>query len=164
MCLRCAGCSYGLFVQTATEEGLLYPSTAAAYLEDGLPMVEFLGRIVGKALYEGILLEYPFAPLFVSKLMGRYAFLDELSHLDAELYRNLMYLKVRRRPSPNAASRGAQGSRVLAERRCARHSVGRPLRVPEPLNAGSGGQTPDPCAWPCSTTRGMRRTWRWTSQ
>ncbi|GJP37261.1 hypothetical protein CLOM_g21692 [Closterium sp. NIES-68] len=52
-----------------------------------------LGRIVGKALYEGILLEYNFAPLFVSKLVGRYAFLDELSSLDVELYRNLMYLK-----------------------------------------------------------------------
>jgi len=56
-------------------------------------MVEFLGRIVGKALYEGILLEYPLA-LFVSKLMGRYCFLDELADLDPELYRNLMFLKV----------------------------------------------------------------------
>ncbi|CAI5999904.1 unnamed protein product [Closterium sp. NIES-64] len=86
--------SYGLFLQAATEEGYLYPHPAAAALGHGIPMVEFLGRIVGKALYEGILLEYNFAPLFVSKLVGRYAFLDELSSLDMELYRNLMYLKV----------------------------------------------------------------------
>ena len=85
---------YGLFVQAATEEGLLYPHPAAAFLGHGLPMIEFLGRIVGKALYEGILLEYSFAPLFVSQLVGRYAFLDSLSSLDAELYKNLMYLKV----------------------------------------------------------------------
>ncbi|CAI7879165.1 unnamed protein product [Closterium sp. NIES-54] len=84
---------YGLFLQAATEEGYLYPHPAAAALGHGIPMVEFLGRIVGKALYEGILLEYSFAPLFVSKLVGRYAFLDELSSLDVELYRNLMYLK-----------------------------------------------------------------------
>ncbi|CAI5968216.1 unnamed protein product, partial [Closterium sp. NIES-65] len=84
---------YGLFLQAATEEGYLYPHPAAAALGHGIPMVEFLGRIVGKALYEGILLEYNFAPLFVSKLVGRYAFLDELSSLDMELYRNLMYLK-----------------------------------------------------------------------
>ncbi|GJP39043.1 hypothetical protein CLOM_g23436 [Closterium sp. NIES-68] len=84
---------YGLFLQAATEEGYLYPHPAAAALGHGIPMVEFLGRIVGKALYEGILLEYNFAPLFVSKLVGRYAFLDELSSLDVELYRNLMYLK-----------------------------------------------------------------------
>ncbi|GBG61834.1 hypothetical protein CBR_g23790 [Chara braunii] len=84
---------YGLFVQTATEEGLLYPHRAAASLEMGLPMMEFLGRIVGKALYEGILLDYNFSPLFVAKLIGRYSFIDELGSLDAELYRNLMYLK-----------------------------------------------------------------------
>ena len=81
-------------MQAATEEGLLYPHPAAASLGHGLPMIEFLGRIVGKALYEGILLEYSFAPLFVSQLVGRYAFLDSLSSLDAELYRNLIYLKV----------------------------------------------------------------------
>ncbi|CAK9258356.1 unnamed protein product [Sphagnum jensenii] len=84
---------YGLFVQTATEEGLLFPHAAAARLGHGLRMLEFLGRIVGKALYEGILLEYSFSPLFVSKLLGRYSFLDELSSLDAELHRNLVYLK-----------------------------------------------------------------------
>lgn len=87
-------CRYGLFVQTATEEGLLFPHAAAGSLGHGLRMLEFLGRIVGKALYEGILLEYSFSPLFVSKLLGRYSFLDELSSLDAELHRNLVYLKV----------------------------------------------------------------------
>ena len=87
-------CRYGLFVQTATEEGLLFPHAAAGSLGHGLQMLEFLGRVVGKALYEGILLEYSFSPLFVSKLLGRYSFLDELSSLDAELHRNLVYLKV----------------------------------------------------------------------
>ncbi|KAL3681995.1 hypothetical protein R1sor_000017 [Riccia sorocarpa] len=84
---------YGLFVQTATEEGLLYPHSAAASLGHGLQMIEFLGQIIGKALYEGILLEYSFSPLFVSKLLGRSSFLDDLSSLDVELHRNLMYLK-----------------------------------------------------------------------
>jgi hypothetical protein len=57
-------------------------------------MIEFLGRIVGKALYEGILLDYSFSYVFVQKLLGRYSFLDELSTLDPELYKNLMYVKV----------------------------------------------------------------------
>ena len=59
-----------------------------------MQMMEFLGRIVGKALYEGILLDYSFSHVFVQKLLGRYSFLDELSALDPELYRNLMYVKV----------------------------------------------------------------------
>ncbi|XP_027350463.1 E3 ubiquitin-protein ligase UPL7 isoform X2 [Abrus precatorius] len=84
---------YGLFTQTSTSDRLLIPTASARYLENGLQMIEFLGRVVGKALYEGILLDYSFSHVFVQKLLGRYSFLDELSTLDPELYRNLMYVK-----------------------------------------------------------------------
>ncbi|OWM82477.1 hypothetical protein CDL15_Pgr002052 [Punica granatum] len=84
---------YGLFCQTSTVDRLLIPNPSAKYLENGLQMIEFLGRIVGKALYEGFLLDYSFSHVFVQKLLGRYSFLDELSTLDPEMYRNLMYVK-----------------------------------------------------------------------
>ncbi|XP_021737799.1 E3 ubiquitin-protein ligase UPL7-like isoform X1 [Chenopodium quinoa] len=84
---------YGLFCQTSTSERLLIPNTAARFQENGVQMIEFVGRIVGKALYEEILLDYSFSHVFVQKLLGRYCFLDELSTLDPELYRNLMYVK-----------------------------------------------------------------------
>ncbi|CAA2973673.1 E3 ubiquitin- ligase UPL7 [Olea europaea subsp. europaea] len=84
---------YGLFSQTSTSDRLLIPNTAARYLENGIQMIEFLGRIVGKALYEGILLDFCFSHVFVQKLLGRYSFLDELSTLDPELYKNLIYVK-----------------------------------------------------------------------
>lgn len=85
---------YGLFCQTSTVERHLIPNTSARLLGSIIQMFEFLGRIVGKALYEGILLDFYFSHVFVQKLLGRYSFLDELSTLDPELYRNLMYLKV----------------------------------------------------------------------
>lgn len=84
---------YGLFSQTSTSDRLLIPNTAARFLENGTQMIEFLGKVVGKALYEGILLDYSFSHVFIQKLLGRYSFLDELSTLDPELYRNLMYVK-----------------------------------------------------------------------
>ncbi|XP_058767737.1 E3 ubiquitin-protein ligase UPL7-like [Vicia villosa] len=84
---------YGLFSQTSTSDSLLIPTASARFLDNGLQMIEFLGRIVGKALYEGILLDYSFSHVFVQKLLGRYSFLDELSTLDPELYRSLMYVK-----------------------------------------------------------------------
>lgn len=84
---------YGLFSQTSASDRLLIPNASAKYLENGIQMIEFLGRVVGKALYEGILLDYSFSHVFVQKLLGRYSFLDELSTLDPELYRNLMYVK-----------------------------------------------------------------------
>nr|GLL46392.1 E3 ubiquitin-protein ligase UPL7 isoform X1 [Ipomoea trifida] len=83
----------GLFIQTSTSDRLLIPNSAARFLENGFQMIEFLGKIVGKALYEGILLDYSFSHVFVQKLLGRYSFLDELSTLDPVLYRNLMYVK-----------------------------------------------------------------------
>lgn len=84
---------YSLFSQTSTSDRLLIPNSAARFLENGMQMIEFIGRIVGKALYEGILLDYSFSHAFVHKLLGRYSFLDELSELDPELYKNLMYVK-----------------------------------------------------------------------
>ncbi|GFP90797.1 E3 ubiquitin-protein ligase upl7 [Phtheirospermum japonicum] len=84
---------YGLFSQTSTSDRLIIPNATARYLDNGIQMIEFLGRIVGKALYEGILLDFYFSHVFVQKLLGRYSFLDELSTLDPELYRNLMYVK-----------------------------------------------------------------------
>ncbi|XP_066390879.1 E3 ubiquitin-protein ligase UPL7 isoform X3 [Miscanthus floridulus] len=84
---------YGLFSQTSASDTSLIPSNSAKLLDNGIDMIEFLGRVVGKALYEGILLDYSFSPVFVQKLLGRYNFLDELSTLDPELYRNLMQLK-----------------------------------------------------------------------
>ncbi|KAL0426474.1 UNVERIFIED_CONTAM: E3 ubiquitin-protein ligase UPL7 [Sesamum latifolium] len=84
---------YGLFCQTSTSDRLLIPNITARFLDNGIQMIEFLGRIVGKALYEGILLDFYFSQVFVQKLLGRYSFLDELSTLDPELYRNLMYVK-----------------------------------------------------------------------
>jgi ubiquitin-protein ligase E3 B len=86
--------SYGLFSQTSTSDSSLIPSSSAKLLDNGIDMIEFLGRVVGKALYEGILLDYCFSQVFVQKLLGRYSFLDELSTLDTELYRSLMQLKV----------------------------------------------------------------------
>nr|XP_043633648.1 E3 ubiquitin-protein ligase UPL7 isoform X2 [Erigeron canadensis] len=88
------GPDYGLFTQTSTSDRLLIPSSAARFADNGIQMIEFLGRVVGKALYEGILLDYSFSHVFVQKLLGRYSFIDELSALDPELYKNLIIMMV----------------------------------------------------------------------
>lgn len=58
-------------------------------------MFEFLGRILGKALYEGITIKPQFAHFFLSFLRGEYNFLnivEDLTTLDSTLYNNLMFL------------------------------------------------------------------------
>uniref|UniRef100_A0A8C2CYE4 Ubiquitin-protein ligase E3C n=1 Tax=Cyprinus carpio TaxID=7962 RepID=A0A8C2CYE4_CYPCA len=80
-----------------TNEGLLYPSPTAEMLvgESFTRHYYFLGRILGKALYENMLVELPFASFFLSKLLGTSADVDihHLASLDPEMYRNLLFLK-----------------------------------------------------------------------
>lgn len=52
---------------------------------DVLQHYEFLGRVLGKAVYEGILVEPLFAPFFLNKLLGKYNYVDDLRSLDPEV-------------------------------------------------------------------------------
>lgn len=80
-----------------TNEGLLYPNPAAHMLvgDSFARHYYFLGRMLGKALYENMLVELPFAGFFLSKLLGTSADVDihHLASLDPEVYRNLLFLK-----------------------------------------------------------------------
>ncbi|XP_044942212.1 ubiquitin-protein ligase E3C isoform X3 [Mustela putorius furo] len=80
-----------------TNEGLLYPSPAARMLvgDSFARHYYFLGRMLGKALYENMLVELPFAGFFLSKLLGTSADVDihHLASLDPEVYKNLLFLK-----------------------------------------------------------------------
>ncbi|KAG0212100.1 hypothetical protein BGX28_006861 [Mortierella sp. GBA30] len=84
--------NYGLFMSTSDQ--LLYPNPHRFAQETTqLKHYEFLGRILGKALYEGILIDAAFAGFFLSKCLGQVNYLDDLPSLDPGLYKGLMFLK-----------------------------------------------------------------------
>jgi ubiquitin-protein ligase E3 C len=78
-------------------------------LAHSLNWYRFIGRILGKALYQGILVDVAFAGFFLSKVfiggelselgaddlqwLGRQSFLDDLYSLDPDLYNGLIFLK-----------------------------------------------------------------------
>lgn len=89
---------FNLFQVTDSEQQL-YPSASSFYLEDHLRMFEFVGKLIGKAVYEGHVIDVQFAPFFLRQIIGcqqrsyNYSFLDDLASLDKELYKNLKYIK-----------------------------------------------------------------------
>ncbi|KAK0207871.1 HECT-domain-containing protein [Desarmillaria ectypa] len=82
----------GLWLANKNNE--LYPNPHG-YAKEGhsLSWYRFIGRILGKAIYEGILVDVAFAGFFLAKWLGRQNLLDDLASLDPELYNGLMFLK-----------------------------------------------------------------------
>lgn len=85
-------------LQQVTSEQKLYPSSTSYIQENHLALFEFVGRMLGKAVYEGIVVDVPFAPFFLGQIMGHqhsatYSSMDELPSLDPELYKSLTYIK-----------------------------------------------------------------------
>uniref|UniRef100_A0A1I8JIS5 HECT-type E3 ubiquitin transferase n=2 Tax=Macrostomum lignano TaxID=282301 RepID=A0A1I8JIS5_9PLAT len=82
----------------ATEDQRLYPSPTSCVQENHLLLFEFVGRLLGKAVYEGIVVDVAFATFFLTQMLDRqrssfYSFVDELASLDAMLYKNLTFIK-----------------------------------------------------------------------
>lgn len=81
-----------------TSEERLYPSPTSSMTENHLQLFEFTGKMLGKAVYEGIVIDCPFASFFMSQILGEqqsalYSSIDELPSLDPELYKSLTYIK-----------------------------------------------------------------------
>eukprot|EP01012_Entosiphon_sulcatum_P010159 TRINITY_DN15879_c0_g1_i1.p1 TRINITY_DN15879_c0_g1~~TRINITY_DN15879_c0_g1_i1.p1 ORF type:complete len:880 (-),score=107.26 TRINITY_DN15879_c0_g1_i1:620-3259(-) len=83
---------YALF--RTTPEGFLFPNPAvASVVDDPASKYRFLGRVIGKALYDGILVDVTFARFFRNLLLSIQNSFADLRSLDPELYRHLLTLK-----------------------------------------------------------------------
>jgi ubiquitin-protein ligase E3 C len=83
---------YRLFAETP--DGSLYPSPAAHVVDELFEQrFEFIGALLGKALFDGVIVDIPLASFFLSKLLRKFNYPSDLRSLDPELYRNLMFLR-----------------------------------------------------------------------
>lgn len=63
---------YSFFTETESKR-LIYPNVLAnmSHPDDYRQYFEFFGKIIGKAIYEGILLKCKFADFFLNKFVGK---------------------------------------------------------------------------------------------
>ncbi|KAJ3043740.1 hypothetical protein HK097_001658, partial [Rhizophlyctis rosea] len=59
----------------STPDGNVVPSPSSSVQPDHLELFAFVGKMLGKALYEGIVIDIPFAGFVYSKMGGRWNFL-----------------------------------------------------------------------------------------
>lgn len=55
--------------------------------------LEFIGKLVGKALYENILIEPKFSGPFLNIMMGKENCFEDLQYIDKSLYKSLLNIK-----------------------------------------------------------------------
>jgi len=83
---------FGLF--SATDDQALFPAVGAFKVHtQAIELYVFLGKVVGKAIYEMFLLEPQFSRVFLNRLLGRINEVDDIAALDRELHRNMIKLK-----------------------------------------------------------------------
>ncbi|KAJ7440766.1 HECT-domain-containing protein [Mycena galericulata] len=83
---------HGLWFSNDNHE--IYPSPQSnARTPESLRWFRFIGRILGKAIYDGILIDFAFAGFFLAKWLGKQGYLDDLASLDPALYKGLIFLK-----------------------------------------------------------------------
>ncbi|CAJ0938293.1 unnamed protein product, partial [Mesorhabditis belari] len=82
-----------LFKSSST--GHLYPSSTSSINEEHLALFTFVGRLLAKAVYEGIVVDVQLAPVLLATVLGsgHLSSFDELANFDPELYKNLTYVK-----------------------------------------------------------------------
>lgn len=82
---------FGLFSTTEFHE--LYPNPHSDLLvEESLRKYQFLGQLLGKCIYESLLVDLPFAHFFLTLLQGQVNSVRDLASYDPELFSNLQSL------------------------------------------------------------------------
>ena len=85
---------YGLFKITENEQGLYPNPESESYLGyEHLDIFYFVGLVVGRAIYDNILIESEFSQFFLRKILGKINYVNELQFLDKEMFNNLKFLK-----------------------------------------------------------------------
>uniref|UniRef100_A0A0N5A261 HECT-type E3 ubiquitin transferase n=1 Tax=Parastrongyloides trichosuri TaxID=131310 RepID=A0A0N5A261_PARTI len=77
-----------------TENNYIMPSPTSYLHEDHLQLFMFVGKMLAKSVYEGIVTDLKIAPVLLAIMTGKkLSAFDELSQLDPNLYKSLTYIK-----------------------------------------------------------------------
>ncbi|OCK80464.1 hypothetical protein K432DRAFT_43416 [Lepidopterella palustris CBS 459.81] len=83
---------YALFVPVASDRTTFHPNRLSAINQEHLMFFKFIGRIIGKALYEGRVLDCHFSRAVYKRILGKSVSLKDMETLDLEYYKSLLWM------------------------------------------------------------------------
>lgn len=83
---------YALFAPCAADRTTYQPNRASAVNPDHLAFFKFVGRVIGKAIYDGRLLDAYFTRSFYKHILGKPVDYRDLESIDPEYYKSLDWM------------------------------------------------------------------------
>ncbi|KAL8772430.1 MAG: hypothetical protein Q9209_002381 [Squamulea sp. 1 TL-2023] len=84
--------SYCLFVPVASDKTTFHPNRLSHVNEEHLDFFKFIGRIIGKALYEGRALDCHFSRAVYKRILGKTVSIKDMETLDLDYYKSLLWM------------------------------------------------------------------------
>ena len=83
---------YALFIPVASDRTTFHPNKLSKVNEEHLMFFKFIGRIIGKALYEGRALDCHFSRAVYKRILGKTVSIKDMETLDLEYYKSLLWM------------------------------------------------------------------------
>lgn len=84
--------NYALFIPVSSDRTTFHPNKASHVNEEHLNFFKFIGRIIGKAVYEGRLLECYFSRAMYKRILGKPVSVKDMESFDPEFYKSLTWI------------------------------------------------------------------------
>ena len=83
---------YALFIPVASDRTTFHPNKLSKINEEHLMFFKFIGRIIGKALYEGRALDCHFSRAVYKRILGKTVSIKDMETLDLDYYKSLLWM------------------------------------------------------------------------
>jgi E3 ubiquitin-protein ligase HUWE1 len=84
--------NYALFTPVASDKTTFHPSRLSGVNQEHLMYFKFIGRIIGKALYEGRVLDCHFSRAVYKQILGKTISIKDMESLDLDYYKSLLWI------------------------------------------------------------------------
>lgn len=83
---------YALFIPVASDRTTFHPNKLSQVNPDHLMFFKFIGRVIGKALYEGRALDCHFSRAVYKRILGKPVSIKDMETLDLDYYKSLLWM------------------------------------------------------------------------
>ena len=84
--------NYALFVPVASDRTTFHPNKLSSINPEHLTFFKFIGRVIGKALYEGRALDCHFSRAVYKRILGKPVSIKDMETLDLDYYKSLLWM------------------------------------------------------------------------